>query len=367
MRSSGKNRNTGYGATGDGNTKGNWQMVKTAIVILNWNGLEYLKRFFPGMILNSASEDISVHVADNGSTDGSVSWMEENYPVVNLIKLEKNNGFAGGYNLALAQVEAQYYILVNSDVEVTPGWAEKLTVFMEKNPEAAACQPRILSWHDREYFEYAGAAGGYLDRYGYPFCRGRLFNNPEKDKGQYDSVAEVFWTSGACMIVTAEAWNRCHGFDPDFFAHMEEIDLCWRFHLSGYRLYQIPDVTVYHVGGGSLPYDSPFKAYLNFRNNLFMLYKNLPTRGFYRTLFIRMLLDGLSAFTFFLHGNPKGFGSVWRAHMDFYRNLRQLKTKRDAIERPFPGKPGKYILNKSIVFEFYIKGNRTFDSLKTNF
>jgi GT2 family glycosyltransferase len=341
-------------------------MVKTAIVILNWNGLEHLKNFLPGIVLNSGSENTSIFVADNGSTDGSVKWIEENHPSVKLIKFEKNHGFAGGYNLALSQIEAEYFILLNSDIEVTSGWAEKLTLFMDKNPEAAACQPKILSWHDRGSFEYAGAAGGYLDRYGYPFCRGRLFNNPEKDNGQYDSAAEVFWTSGACMIVRSEAWKKCNGFDPDFFAHMEEIDLCWRFLLSGYKLFQIPDVSVYHVGGGSLPYDSPFKVYLNFRNNLFMLYKNLPDRRLYRTMFSRMVLDGLAGITFLLQGKPSGMGSVWRAHMDFYRNLKHLKTKRRSIERSFQDNPGKYILNKSIVFEFYMKGNRTFDRLKTN-
>jgi GT2 family glycosyltransferase len=342
-------------------------MVKTAIVLLNWNGLEYLKRFLPGMLMNSVSNDISVYLADNGSTDGSTSWIEENNPEVNIIRLEKNFGFAEGYNLALARVEAEYYILVNSDVEVTHGWAEKLTAFMDRNPEAASCQPKILSWQHRNNFEYAGAAGGYLDRYGYPFCRGRLFNNPEKDNGQYDSVKEVFWTSGACMIVRAEAWRKCGGFDPDFFAHMEEIDLCWRFHLSGYTLFQIPDVTVFHVGGGSLPYDSPFKTYLNFRNNLYMLFKNLPSRGLFSTIFTRMILDGIAALSFLIQGKPGGLVSVWKAHMDFYRNLGRLKAKRKVVVRSFPENPLKYILNKSVVFEFYIKGNKSFDRLNTNF
>jgi GT2 family glycosyltransferase len=342
-------------------------MVKTAVVILNWNGLEYLKRYLPGIIANSASKDIFVYIADNGSTDGSLAWIEENHPQARLIKLENNNGFAGGYNLALARVEAQYYILVNSDVEVTPGWAEKLTAFMDNNPGAAACQPKILSWHDKSSFEYAGAAGGYIDRYGYPFCRGRLFSNPEKDSGQYDTAKDVFWTSGACMIVRGDAWKRCGGFDPDFFAHMEEIDLCWRFHLSGYKLCQIPDVTVFHVGGGSLPYDSPFKTYLNFRNNLFMLYKNLPTGGLFKTMLIRMVLDGVAALTFLVHGKPRLLISVWKAHLDFYRGLEKLKVKRKAIDRSFPSNPGKFILNKSIVIAFYLKGIKTFDRLKTNF
>lgn len=342
-------------------------MVKTAIVILNWNGLEYLKKFLPGVLFNSGSPDIFVYVADNGSTDGSLQWIEENHPEVRVIELDKNHGFAGGYNFALGQIEAEYFILVNSDIEVTPGWAEKLSVFMDKNPEAAACQPKILSWNDRSYFEYAGAAGGYLDKYGYPFCRGRLFDNPEKDFGQYDSTKEVFWTSGACMIVRSEAWKKCHGFDSDFFAHMEEIDLCWRFHLSGYRLFQIPEVTVFHVGGGSLSYDSPFKSYLNFRNNLFMLYKNLPSDRLYKTLFIRMMLDGIAAFSFLLRGKPGSLRLVWRAHIDFYRNLKLLKTKRDTVERQTPDNPQKFILNNSVIFEFYIKGNKTFDRLNTNF
>jgi GT2 family glycosyltransferase len=342
-------------------------MVKTAIVILNWNSVGYLKKFLPGLVINSASNDISVHVADNGSTDSSLIWLEENHPEVNLIRFEKNHGFAGGYDLALAKVEAEYYILVNSDVEVTQGWAEKLTEFMDNNPEAAACQPKILSYHDHSHFEYAGAAGGFLDRFGYPFCRGRILTNPEQDLGQYDTGKEVFWTSGACMIVRAEAWNRCGGFDADFFAHMEEIDLCWRFHLAGYRLYQIPGVKVFHVGGGSLPYDSPFKVYLNFRNNLFMLYKNLPSRNHCLILVIRLLLDGVAALKFLLQGNLKAVGSVWRAHIDFYSNLSSLKRKRAEIERSFPENPAKFIMNKSIVFEFYIKGNRTFDSLNTNF
>jgi GT2 family glycosyltransferase len=342
-------------------------MVKTAVVILNWNGLEYLRKFLSGIASYSSGQNAGVYVADNGSTDGSLKYIEESHPDVKTLNLSKNHGFAGGYNLALGTIDAQYYIIVNSDIEVTPGWAEKLTSFMDSNPDAASCQPRILSWHDRSYFEYAGAAGGYLDKYGYPFCRGRLFNNPEKDTGQYNTIKKVFWTSGACMIVRAEAWKRCGGFDADFFAHMEEIDLCWRFHLAGYTLWQIPDVTVYHVGGGSLPYDSPFKAYLNFRNNLFMLYKNLPSSGLFRTLFTRMLLDGIAAMTFLIHGKPGTVRSIWCSHIDFYKNLKSLKKKRKAIERTFPGNPSKYILNKSVVFEFYIKGKKTFDKLDTNF
>jgi GT2 family glycosyltransferase len=290
-------------------------MLKTAIVILNWNGIVYLKKFLEVAIAYSSSSDTGIFVADNGSTDGSADWIENSFPSVNLIRLEKNLGFAGGYNVALQQIEAKYFILLNSDIEVTKGWSEPLISFMEKNHDIASCQPKILSWSDRNYFEYAGAAGGYIDKYGYPFCRGRIFNYLEKDSGQYDSCREIFWSSGACMIVRAEAWKKCMGFDTDFFAHMEEIDLCWRFHKAGYKVYFIPDSVVYHVGGGALPYDSPFKTYLNFRNNLFLLYKNLPKDELHTTLLIRKLLDALSAVLFILTGKFKNVGSIWNAHM----------------------------------------------------
>ena len=226
-------------------------MDKTAIVILNWNGIDYLQRFLGTAVKNSVSPGTVLYVADNGSTDGSVDWIAKNYPSVRLIKFDKNLGFAGGYNLALQQIDAEYFILLNSDIEVTEGWTGPLISFMEKNIEVASCQPKILSWYNKEYFEYAGAAGGYIDILGYPFCRGRLFDSIEKDKGQYNTTKDVFWTSGACMIVRAEAWRRCDGFDADFFAHMEEIDLCWRFHLAGYRVSFIPDSVVIAANGNS--------------------------------------------------------------------------------------------------------------------
>lgn len=342
-------------------------MAKAAIVILNWNGLTFLQKFLETVVSYSSSPENLVCVADNGSTDGSIEWITSSFPEVKVINLHKNHGFAGGYNLALQQVKAEYFILINSDIEVTPGWAEGLISFMDKHPEAAACQPKILSWNNRNYFEYAGAAGGFIDRFGYPFCRGRIFHITEKDEGQYDDITEVFWTSGACMIIRSEAWEKCNGLDESFFAHMEEIDLCWRLLLSGYKFYYFPGSVVYHVGGGALPYDSPFKTYLNFRNNLFLLYKNLPDRKLHKTLFIRKFFDGLSAIFFMVKFRFRNIRSIWQAHMDYYKSTDDLKEKKREINRSNEENPWRFILNKSIVFEFYIKGNKTFKELKTNF
>jgi GT2 family glycosyltransferase len=341
-------------------------MFKTALVILNWNGSSYLKKFLGTVVSFSSSPSNAIFVADNGSTDDSVSWVKSNFPSVRIIELGRNHGFAGGYNMALNEIDAEYFILINSDIEVTPGWTESLTGFMDTHIGAAACQPKILSYSKRQFFEYAGAAGGYIDKFGYPFCRGRLFSETEADEGQYDNIAEVFWTSGACMIIRSEAWKKCGGFDASFFAHMEEIDLCWRMLLSGYKLYFIPQSVVYHVGGGALPYNSPFKTYLNFRNNLFLLYKNLPARKLRSTLFRRKLLDGLSALFFLFSFRFRNIGAIWKAHMDYYKGIREMKDKRELTERISEENPWKYIMNKSLVFEFYVKGNKTFRKLKTN-
>jgi GT2 family glycosyltransferase len=341
-------------------------MVKVAIVILNWNGIDYLKRFLSTAVKNSGSTGTVFYIADNNSTDGSADWVAMNFPSIKIIRNSKNLGFAGGYNLALQQIDAEYFILLNSDIEVTEGWTKPLISFMENNRDVASCQPKILSWHNKDYFEYAGAAGGYLDKYGYPFCTGRLFHFTEKDEGQYDTPEDVFWTSGACMIVRAEAWRQCNGFDADFFAHMEEIDLCWRFHFAGYRVCYLPEPVVYHVGGGALPYDSPFKTYLNFRNNLFLLYKNLPDNKLHYILFVRKLLDGIAASVFLFSGKFSNVKSVWKAHKDYYKNIKSLKAKRETGRILYDKKSINTIMNKSIVFEFYIKGIRTFDRLKIN-
>jgi GT2 family glycosyltransferase len=342
-------------------------MNKTAVVILNWNGLGYLKMFLGIVVECSVNDDTFVCVADNGSTDGSPDWVRDNFKDVKLIRLEKNHGFAGGYNLAISQINARYFVLLNSDIEVTDDWLKPLVSFMDKNSDVASCQPKILSYHRKDQFEHAGAAGCFIDKYGYPFCRGRILDNIEKDNGQYDSQIDVFWSSGACMIVQSEAWNICGGFDSAFFAHMEEIDLCWRFNKAGYRVCYLPESVVYHVGGGALPYDSPLKIYLNFRNSLFLLYKNLPDNKLHTILFIRKLLDGLAALFFLMKGSFAGFRSVWNAHIDYYRNSGELRMKRKMVKKFGKVHYPTLVLNKSIVFEFYIKGNKTYSSLNEKY
>jgi GT2 family glycosyltransferase len=341
--------------------------VKTAVVILNWNGLSFLKMFLGKVFSFSSGEGTVVCVADNGSTDGSAEYVSENYRDIRLIRFEKNHGFAGGYNLALEQIDAQYYVLLNSDIEVTCGWLQPLIDYLDRNPDVASCQPKVLSWDHRDQFEYAGAAGGFIDWLGYPLCRGRILMKVEKDSGQYDIPADIFWSTGACMAVRADAWQKCGGFDPSFFAHMEEIDLCWRFHRSGYRVTYVPGSVVYHVGGGTLPYKSPFKTYLNFRNSLFLLYKNLPDGKLKRILLIRKILDGIAAIFFLIKGQLRSSAAVWKAHMEFYRQLAATKAKREALRKLYGSRDVGMILNKSVVFEFYIKGNKTFSSLRTNF
>ncbi|MEI6048579.1 MAG: glycosyltransferase family 2 protein [Bacteroidota bacterium] len=339
-------------------------MNKTVIVILNWNGLGYLKMFLGIVIKYSMNNETVVCVADNGSTDGSPEWVADNFKDVKLIRLEKNHGFAGGYNMAINQLDAKYFVLLNSDIEVTDGWLKPLVGFMDSSPDVASCQPKILSYYQKDHFEHAGAAGCFIDKYGYPFCRGRIFNKIEKDTGQYDSQIDVFWSSGACMIVRSDAWKKCGGFDAAFFAHMEEIDLCWRFNKAGYRVCYLPDPVVFHIGGGSLPYNSPFKTYLNFRNSLFLLYKNLPDNKLHSVLFKRRLLDGLAAIYFLMKGSFSSVKSVWQAHIDYYKSISELKVKRKMVKELEGTHHSAPILNKSIVFEFYVKGNRYYNSLK---
>jgi GT2 family glycosyltransferase len=338
-------------------------MIKTAVVILNWNGIAWLQKFLNTTVRFSFGRDTLVYLADNGSTDGSADWVSENLSEVRIIRLETNYGFAGGYNQALKQIDAKYFVLLNSDAEVTSGWLDPMINHLDKNPDVASCQPKIRSFHNRDYFEYAGAAGGYIDKFGYTFCRGRIFDQVEKDSGQYDSSADIFWSSGACMMVRSAAWAQCGGFDDGFFAHMEEIDLCWRFHLAGFRVSCVPESVVYHVGGGSLSYDSTLKTYLNFRNNLFLLYKNLPDNKLHKTLFIRKVLDGAAAIMFILKGRPGNAKAVWKAHIDYYKNIKSLKLKRESVRNLIKSKTDDHIVNKSIVFWFYIKGKKTFSSL----
>lgn len=338
-------------------------MIKTAVVILNWDGIGWLQKFLKTVVQYSDGPDTLIYLADNGSTDGSAGWVSENFPNVTIIRFEDNHGFAGGYNLALKQINAKYYVLLNSDVEVTEGWLGPLVSYMDQNDNVASCQPKIRSFFKKECFEYAGAAGGYIDKYGYTFCRGRIFDDTEKDNGQYDDCRDIFWSTGACMMVRSGAWSKCGGFDDDFFAHMEEVDLCWRFHLAGFRVSYVPESIVYHAGGGVLPYNSEFKTYLNFRNNLFLLYKNLPDNKLHRIIFVRKILDGAAAVMFILKGLPGNVKAIWKAHMDYYKSIKSLKKKRKSVRDLTIKEIDSHILNKSIVFWFYVKGRKTFNSL----
>ena len=301
--------------------------MKTAVVILNYNTRNYLEQFLPGLLASCEGLDAQVIVADNASADSSADFMQSHFPEVPLIVLEKNYGFTGGYNRALQMIEADYYVLINSDIEVPKGWLGPLVEWMDSHPECGACGPKLLSWHQRDTFEYAGAAGGLLDRYGYPFCRGRIMQKVEKDHGQYDQPADVLWCSGACLMVRSSVWKALGGLDDRFFAHMEEIDLCWRMQLRGWKVTMVPSSYVYHIGGGTLPNESPFKLRLNYRNNLLMLENNLPaTLGSrFKTrirIFIRMCLDGLSALVYLLKGKWSFFRAVIQAHLE-YRRLRR--------------------------------------------
>ena len=292
-------------------------MKKLSVVILNWNGVGMLQKFLPKVVQYSKGEGVEVCVADNGSTDESVTWLRANCPDVRLIVLDKNYGFADGYNKALQQVEAEYVVLLNSDVEVTPHWLEPMLMYMDAHPDVAACQPKIRAERNKAYFEYAGAAGGYIDCYGYPFCRGRIFDVVEKDQGQYDDVVPIFWATGAALFIRLKDYRETGGLDGRFFAHMEEIDLCWRLRSRGRGIVCIPQSMVYHVGAATLKKENPRKTFLNFRNNLLMLYKNLPDKELKKVLFVRGILDWVAAVVFYLKGDGKNARAVWQARKEF--------------------------------------------------
>ena len=334
--------------------------MKVAVVILNYNGRKFLEQFLPNVIASCDPALAEVIVADNASTDDSVVFMHEHFPNIRLIENGSNSGFSTGYNFALQQIDAQYYVLLNSDIEVTTGWIEPIIALMDADPQIAACQPKILSYYHKEQFEYAGASGGFIDKYGYPFCRGRVFQNLEDDKGQYDEPREVFWATGACMFVRANLYHQIGGLDDSFFAHMEEIDLCWRLKNAGYKVYCCPQSKVYHIGGGTLPKNSPRKTYLNFRNNLSLLVKNLPKRRVKRTIFYRIILDWVAAFKFLFEGCTKDFHMVFKAHFDFYKRLKSLQTKRKENTH----KMVSCIYKKNIVFQNVVLGKKKFSDLK---
>lgn len=334
-------------------------MKRVAVVILNYNGKQFLDGFLPGVIANTNSELAEVVVADNASTDGSVAFMQEHFPDIRLIVNESNGGFATGYNLALQQVEAEYYVLLNSDIEVTPHWIEPVIELMDARPDIAACQPKILSYYDRNKFEYAGAAGGFIDHYGYPFCRGRLFQHLEEDHGQYDDAAEVFWATGACMFVRAALYREHGGLDDSFFAHMEEIDFCWRMKNLGYKIYCCPQSKVYHIGGGTLPKSSARKTFLNFRNNLSLLYKNLPDGRVHWTIAYRILLDWVAAVKFLFGGGLADCWAVARAHVAFYRRIPALRRARKCL----PHHDVSHVYLRNIVFDNFLRGKKRYSEL----
>lgn len=303
--------------------------MRCSVVILNWNGAAMLRRYLPSVVEHTASmPDVEIVVADNGSTDESLQLLAAEFPCVRTIVLDKNYGFAEGYNKAIALIDSEYTVLLNSDVEVTNGWLSPILAYMDAHPEVAAAQPKIHSWLHKDYFEHAGAAGGYLDMLGYPFCRGRVLSKVEQDKGQYDSVAEVLWTSGACMCIRTCIYKESGGLDSEFFAHMEEIDLCWRLCCRGYQLVCLPDSTVYHLGGGALGYENPRKTYLNFRNNLLMIYKNMPAKRLWWVLLLRFVLDYAATLQFLLTGKPKQARAVLTARKDYHKMKPHFATKR---------------------------------------
>lgn len=320
-------------------------MTKVAVVILNYNGQKFLETFLPSVVENNHGYEIII--ADNASTDNSLDFLRKNYSTLKTIQLSDNQGFAGGYNSALQKIEAEYYVLLNSDVEVTANWVKPIIDLMDSDKTISACQPKIRSYHQKTHFEYAGAAGGFVDWLGYPFCRGRVFDSFEQDLGQYDDTKEIFWATGACMFIRAKVFHQLGGFDAHFFAHMEEIDLCWRMKNADYKIMYSSASTVYHVGGGTLHKSNPRKTFLNYRNGLAMLYKNLPSNKLFSTIMLRLILDGISGIKLLIDGSLADFLAVIKAHFAFYAMIPKL-------ERKYP-KLVSGIYQKSIVWEYFVK------------
>ena len=335
------------------------QKIKTAVVVLNWNGKAWLEKFLPNLV--NHSQVATVFVADNASTDDSVDYVKINFPTVKIIVNAINGGYAKGYNDVLKQIDAEYFVLINSDIEVTAGWLSPIISLMDSDKQIASCQPKILNYNSKTKFEYAGASGGFIDNLGYPFCRGRIFDDLEQDKGQYNDAVEVFWATGACLFVRSTHFWELGGLDEDFFAHQEEIDLCWRLKNKGYKIMVQPKSVVYHVGGGTLNAGSPFKTHLNFRNNLFMLFKNLPISSLFTTIPMRLVLDGVAALTFL--NQPQGlqhFLAIAKAHFAFYFEIPKLLVKRQEIKQK-NNLVGK--VNYSILLKNKIKGVKHFQEL----
>jgi hypothetical protein len=339
------------------------QSLKVAVVILNFNGKHLLQKFLPTVI--QYSTNATIYLADNNSTDDSISYLKENYPEIKIITLTENYGFAKGYNEALKQINADYFVLLNSDVEVTPDWINPVVNLMEADKAIAAAQPKILSYNAKDEFEYAGACGGFIDKYGYPFCRGRIFNSVEKDNAQYNDTIEIFWATGACMFIRASVFNELNGFDGFYFAHMEEIDLCWRINNTGHKIMAVPQSVVYHVGGGTLDKLSPKKTFLNFRNSLISLTKNNANGILALKILTRLILDGVAGIKFFMEGNARHSWAIVKAHFSFYAHLRYTLQQRKEIKLLKDYKPyHKQIYQGSIVFDYYFKKRKSFSELR---
>jgi GT2 family glycosyltransferase len=334
---------------------------KVSIVILNFNTRHFLEKFLP-TVLATNYENFEVVLADNASKDDSIAYVKSQFPEVKIIELKQNYGFAGGYNRALAQVDADYFVLLNSDVEVDKNWLQPLVDLAETSTKIAAIQPKLIDYKDKSKFEYAGGSGGFIDKYGYPFCRGRWFNHLEKDEGQYNDIREVFWATGACFLIRASYWLEAKGLDEDFFAHMEEIDLCWRLQNLGYKIMVCPQSNVYHVGGGTLPVGNPRKTYLNFRNGLFLLCKNLHSSILFKVLFIRFIMDGLAGIKFLSEFKFREIGAILKAHAVFYSQIGYWLKKRKAIGNQALKPQNMY--QKSMVVDFYLRGKKVFSDTK---
>lgn len=333
----------------------------TAVAILNFNGKKWLEAFLTGVVENSPEAEVIV--IDNGSTDDSLNYLATKHPTIKTIVLDKNYGFTGGYNRGLEKLNHEYFVLLNSDIEVTKNWLVAPIKLLAENIEIAACQPKIKSFHKKECFEHAGAAGGMIDKLGYPFCRGRIFMNAEEDHGQFDEEKEIFWATGACLFIRATLYKEFKGLQEEFFAHMEEIDLCWRLKNAGHKIYYTHKSTVYHVGGGTLSTSNPRKTFLNFRNGLALIYINLPRKKLIPIVFARLILDGIAAIEFAFVGHLKDSWSVFRAHISFYSQLRSWKKARVFAKSKKTKDVYPECYSKSLVWQYFIKGNKTYNSL----
>ncbi len=329
--------------------------MKIAVVILNWNGVQLLEKFLPSVV--QYSPEATIYVADNASTDHSIEFIQTNFPSVKIVQNPRNFGFANGYNEALKNIETDIYVLINSDIEVTENWLIPVIETFQKEPDTAIIQPKILDYKNKNYFEYAGAAGGFIDKYGFPFCRGRIFDHIEKDNGQYDNEIEIFWASGACFFIRSEVYHHLKGFDGDFFAHQEEIDLCWRAKNENFKIKYQPKSVVLHVGGATLDQNNPRKTYLNFRNSLLMLVKNLPSKNLFPVIFIRLSLDGIAGIRLIFQGKPNHCFAILKAHFSFYFSLFKTFKKRQSQQST------DYYKINSIAYTYFVKNGKIFGDI----